>query len=358
MLTLDSTLREFLDRLLVVLNAADPTVSVPPVDPVGMRLGYNMPMMGGWRKERGLFQDAANGLRADYLTDIGPFDVIRYMEAQRINGSDTVTVTDEDIPFSEAVPMSSVYIANHARVAGKRPWVCVPHLASDALVTHMATMLQGLEPIVEYSNEPFNTGTPQSLWMADQIGGWNTGPEKRDAAYQYVAQRLPQIKALWNDPDATFVFSVGMTDPPDPQHIDDSGCDWVATAAYLGIESAWNAHTAVRTMTVDELLVWLRDESLPRILDWVSQRIHPTLPTVIYEGGLHTKHDVVDAAWEAWEHPDMEGIYTSLLDGLSGLGVELFVHYNGAIDHQIFGFKKFTGQVAADAPKWRALAAF
>lgn len=337
---------------------------LPPV-PSGMALGVNAPMWFGWSVEDAKIRPDGT-LNPAYVHDMGPFRVLRYMEAQRTNGSATVTVDDMEQPgwdqWPEGNGVPASYIAEHAALLGVRPWVCIPHMAAPELVEHMALELSGLRPIVEYSNEPFNTAMAQADWLEDQARARGYEGSKREVIYQLVADKVWDFGRIWRDidPAAEFVFSIGMTDPPaDLSVIGRSGADMLSAGAYLGIESAWGAYTHVRDYSADQLLNWLMVESLPRLRDWVSARKYDAagLPVVIYEGGQHVKDDVVASSPEAQRHPGMKAVYMALLGMLDGIGVDLFCHYSGAVamSNSTFGMKEYTGQPDSECPKWEAM---
>ena len=334
--------------------------SEPEPEPERMLLGQNAPMWFGWSTERAKIRGDGT-LDPLYVADMAPFRVVRYMECARINGSKIATVGDMEQdgwdvwPSGNGAPIS--YLARHARLLGKRPWVCVPHLADDALVVHMAEQMAGLSPIVEYSNELGNTAMDQSKWAATQAG-WTGSGDQRTYAYRWAAQRTDQIAKLWEtiDEDAEFVLSMAPGTPYTETAPDT--VDAFATNSYFGVEITWGGDWAwVQNTDLDGLLDWLEGEALDRCLMRIGKIDLQGRPLYCYEGGLHIWEYNHPHAEEAHTHPRMETIYTDWLNRLVAAGVEVNCHYFGA-DPSIFGIKSYAGQAAAECPKWGAHAAW
>lgn len=111
----------------------------------------------------------------DYKTFLQPFKALRFMEAQRINGS---TVTDwssrsletwwtqTTAQNNKGFPLE--WCLDLAQELGRDPWVCIPHLATDdyiheAAILCLSKLTPGRKVIVEYSNEIWNDLFPQGL---------------------------------------------------------------------------------------------------------------------------------------------------------------------------------------------------
>jgi hypothetical protein len=353
-------------RLITALLAAAVCLgfvgnAVSEAAPDRMALGVNAPMYGGWTTENGMIR--ANGtFDPDYVRDMRPFGVVRYMEIARINGSRIRTVSDmEDQDdwqgvAGDGIPVSE--IARHARRLGVQPWVCVPHMANDALVRHMARRLRGLRPIVEYSNELANTQFEQSRWAAAQIGPYSGSTQQREYALRYASERTRRIAQIWReiDPEVTIVY----TDAPTRALMRQSRADVLGTAGYLGIESGWSMYSYVRGYSVDQLLNWLRGPATDRLIVKVrdSWRGKRRWPLYLYEAGQHVRGDVVASSIAAQRDPGMEAVYRRMLRRLDGIGVSLFMHYTGARKYEgfsTFGMIEYTGQPKTETPKWRAL---
>lgn len=120
----------------------------------------------------------------DFLNQVKGFDTLRFMDWMRTNGSkitDTLPAADS-CSYSPGVPLEVMLAL--AKKIGAHPWICVPHLATDALVQRMiATLRQvaagGPAPYLEYSNEVWNLGFEQARYAQQQAaslwGGSTTG---------------------------------------------------------------------------------------------------------------------------------------------------------------------------------------
>jgi len=120
----------------------------------------------------------------DFLAQVKGFDTLRFMDWMRTNGSKvTDTLPSVDLcSYSPGVPLETMLAL--AKKIGAHPWICVPHLATDALVQRMIGTLRqaaagGPAPYLEYSNEVWNLGFEQARYAqqeaASRWGGTTTG---------------------------------------------------------------------------------------------------------------------------------------------------------------------------------------
>ena len=352
---------------------SDTPSDTPPDEPPatdGMGYGGNFPMQFGWTTEK--FEIRADGtLHPAFVHDMRIFDFAnRYMECMRTNGSSDVTVADMEKPKSvwdawpdgSGVPIS--YVARHARLLGIRPWVCVPHLADDELVAHMATECAGLYPIVEVSNELHTTNMAQSKWAADQSGiSYTTGPQQRQAAYAWASKRLGEIKAIWQsiDPDAEFVFAMSQNDPPDNRDLY-APFDAISPNAYFGMQLAWSGSQWEhhKQDTAQELIAWLGGEAIDMMVEQIAARVAEAdgKPVWPYEGGPHVWSDNRGnpAILEALKEPSIETVYRRYLAGLEAAGCGAVMHYMTCQGRNTnpFGLKEYTGQPESEVGAYRA----
>jgi hypothetical protein len=325
----------------------------PPVDPpVGdrMLLGANSPQYWGDCTERGRLRSDGT-LDPQFLTDQEPFVLQRYMETTTTNGSPVVNVGDA--PQHPGWGFDEV--ARHAKAAGRRPWVNVPHKATDTFIEWMAELfVDGPAPLVEYSNELANTNFSQSRWAADQWGAWSTVQQQRENALHFAAQRTQRIAQVWRAVDPRVVTIFTGTNAAD---IETSACDVVSSVAYLGIESAWPMYQEVRGYNVQQLCGWLTDDSLPRLAATVARDVAAAgdKPLYLYEAGQHVKGDVVSSSIAAQGSEEMGQVYRAFLQAMDAAGVALFCNYQGPhvwSGYHTFGVMPATGQWT---PKYRAL---
>lgn len=135
----------------------------------------------------------------EFLSQIKGFDTLRFMDWMRTNGS---KVTDafpavDSCSYANGVPIEIMLAL--AKKIGARPWLCVPHLASDGLVARMIDALRaastggGPAGFLEYSNEVWNLGFEQARFAQQQavarLGGGTAG----DAFYGYRSGQIARL---------------------------------------------------------------------------------------------------------------------------------------------------------------------
>lgn len=108
----------------------------------------------------------------DFLADVAPFGVLRFMDWQLTNRERAVDDAEEpppvrtvsDLPTRRSAfwrPMPVDVMVELANLLDADPWFCMPTEADDSVVRHLAERVAaGLEPdrrvFVEYSNETWN----------------------------------------------------------------------------------------------------------------------------------------------------------------------------------------------------------
>lgn len=115
----------------------------------------------------------------EFLAQIQGFDTLRFMDWLRTNGSQVIEnfTSADSLSFANGVPLEvALMLANKI---GAHPWICLPHLASDALVARTVATLKasrGLAPWLEYSNEVWNQGFEQARHADRQAKAlWGAG---------------------------------------------------------------------------------------------------------------------------------------------------------------------------------------
>lgn len=169
-----------------------------------------------------------------------------------------------------------------------RPWYCVHHLATDDQIRAVALALKGLDPIIEHSNEVWNTQFPQAQfarqqpnWMAwhinrtaaigaifDEVGCKHTlvlgeqcaGSGRFIAEINKGLKIPPSIKGIAIAP----YFGHKVGDAGNKASIISGGVDWVLTQTELSIPTT---------------LQWIKD--------WKTWTDSVGLKLLGYEGGQH-----------------------------------------------------------------------
>jgi hypothetical protein len=174
----------------------------------------------------------------------------RTMDMTQTNGSPRTEMVLADTKGTYAtsgVPLSVIIdLANKTNIA---PWICLPHMISDAGVRSAFALLKaglkpGLKPYIEYSNETWNWGFPQTQWLKDNgpmpgdnyyNAGYRAGKIAiigREFGYQVMLMgqfgdalyRFPKMETGWaasgaTDADlsavggATYTYGKTLTDP-------------------------------------------------------------------------------------------------------------------------------------------------
>jgi hypothetical protein len=140
----------------------------------------------------------------DWLARLRGVKVVRFMDWMAANETTLSRAADrpraDDFTWARAgVPVEvMVTLANELQAD---PWFCIPHLADDALVREMASIVRdglapGLRAHVEFSNEVWNWQFPQARWAEDQgRARWN-----RDGTWvQFYALRATEVAAIWTE---------------------------------------------------------------------------------------------------------------------------------------------------------------
>jgi hypothetical protein len=130
-----------------------------------------------------------------FLDGLRPFHAIRFMDWTKTNNSTQVEWSDRVTP--DGVTQGGdrgicwEYAIDLCNELDADAWVCVPHKASDAYITAMATLWRdrlesGRKVYLEYSNEVWNWGFEQTRWVNDNAPG---------AANSYVTSDLAALGA-------------------------------------------------------------------------------------------------------------------------------------------------------------------
>jgi hypothetical protein len=135
-----------------------------------------------------LFQ-AGEIFKPDFLAQIHGMSHFRAMDWLRTNGStDTALLLTWDGSYADGHPVPLATIVALANKTGMRPWITLPVSISDAGLTATLDYLKAnlnpsIRPILEYSNEVWNTAFPQGKLAIAALTA-KTG----DAGYYYGSQ--------------------------------------------------------------------------------------------------------------------------------------------------------------------------
>jgi uncharacterized repeat protein (TIGR02543 family) len=141
-----------------------------------------------------------------YLERLQSFTALRFMDWGKTNNSPLVSWADRTTAnsYTQTRPQgaSLEYMIQLANTLMKNPWICIPHQADDNYVRQAARLLRdGVDPnlkiYVEYSNETWNSGFPQTTYVQDM--GQALDPDRWTAGQKYCSLRSIQIWEIFND---------------------------------------------------------------------------------------------------------------------------------------------------------------
>lgn len=145
-----------------------------------------------------------------FLQRLQPFKCFRFMDWGNMNGSMLTSWSNRTTPgyYTQANPngVALEYMIQLCNTLQKDAWICIPHMADDNYVRQAAQMLHDnlipyLRIYIEYSNETWNGGFPQTAYVQAQGVSLNLDPSPYTAGQKYAAMRSAQI---WNIFDQVF----------------------------------------------------------------------------------------------------------------------------------------------------------
>jgi hypothetical protein len=269
------------------------------------------------------------------------------------------------------------------------PWFCVNHLSTDEYVEGFATIVRDLlDPdliaYVEHSNEVWNPQYAQAQYSKDMGLSLGLSPDKFQAQMFYHSKRSVEIFRIWErvfGGAERFVRVLGSQ----------AGNTWVSEQllsyndAYLecdalGVAPYWGGYlgheeweTALESMTVDQLLVELETEALPRARDGMlaQKAVCDTygVDLLAYEGGQHLvwgrgwqTNDTINALFHAVNrHPRIGKLYRQYLNDWFECGGGLYVNFLNCMNWGAYGrwgTLEYVTQPRATAPKYNAVMTF
>lgn len=112
-----------------------------------------------------------------FLSRLQPFGTLRFMDWMHTNNSIQENVEDmpstSDATWTTPAGVPAEIMANLANTLAAKPWINMPHRATDAYVTEFATIIRNtldanLDIYVEYSNEIWNDQFTQGGFIGDE----------------------------------------------------------------------------------------------------------------------------------------------------------------------------------------------
>jgi hypothetical protein len=269
---------------------------------------------------------------------------------------------------------------------GANPWFCIPHGASDDYVRRFAQVVQAtlksdLTPYVEYSNEIWNYGFPQTQHAGDAGLAAGLHEQHWEAAWRYSARRSVQIFRIWESVyGGTGRFTRVLASQAANAYISEvklsfedayKSVDALAIAPYFTLNlSADSDPTAdtVATWPVDRVLDHLEKVAIPEAETWIREHLSLArrygVRLIAYEGGQHAVgiggaegNDTLTALLTlANRHARMGLLYGRYLDIWTAAGGgDLFCLFSSVGAWSRWGSWGLLEYLADDTPKYRAV---
>lgn len=253
----------------------------------------------------------------ELLAFVQDFQVLRFMDFTRTNGSEVINWSDRTSPqyYSQAHQngVAWEYVAQLANETLKDIWINIPHEANDAYIDSLAHLLQNtlnteLKVYVEFSNEVWNSGFSQHAdcaMMAQNLG--YTG-QQWERAWKFTAKRSADVFKIFESVftnDARLVKIIPsqaanswlsnqlVTFFNDPVYNPNAvAADAIAIGPYFGNEIAdriiSNGNAALVTIPdIIDSLDQSQAEAFQWILDNKTVATNHSLQLIAYEGGQH-----------------------------------------------------------------------
>lgn len=331
-----------------------------------------------------------------FLAKTAPFSIIRFMDWGATNDSPIVEWADRahsgDVAWTtpKGVPIEAmVDLANSLHVD---PWFCIPHKASDDYVAKFAQLLHdrldpNLRPHIEYSNEVWNGGFPQSRWANEQSAAQGLDQPWGMPSLFYAkrsVQMFEIMRKVYGPADAPRLVRVLAGQAAWTQFLENAlgfadtatKVDVVAIAPYFNASAADDpAHVAATlaltpNQVVDQMLASIRGD----VKNWMTSnaalatRYH--LPLKAYESGPgdsvsyfpNDKQDAMVALFSAANSsPRMKEVYTEYYGQWKAAGGDTMNQYANITPWTKYGFwgaLQYVTQDPATAPKYQGLLAF
>jgi hypothetical protein len=349
----------------------------------------------------------------DFLSQLRPYQALRFMDWMRTNNSTNATWSSRALPgdarYSTTKGVPAEIMIELANTTATAPWFTLPHQADDTYIQSLAaitrsTLRADLPVYIEYSNEVWNDAFSQGSWVQGRgeaiwTGGTESGFTKR---INYYGRRAAEICDIWrgvfsdnplrvvcttasqaaNSWTASEALACPLWDQaPCANH----GISALAIAPYFGDYIGQEGPTS-------EVLRWTRRSdgglstlfaeiksgsqlstgptagALEQSFDWIQQNQaivdSHRIALIAYEGGQHlvgvggvANDDSITALFSnANRANEMELIYDEYLRGWNARGGGLFMHFTDITDYSKYGSWGALERIGqASSPKYNAL---
>jgi hypothetical protein len=370
------------------------------------------------REDRESLLLAGEPFNPDLLARLRPFEVLRFMEWMRTNGSPLVhweqRARPEDATYTSDAGVPPEVMLLLANRLGVSVWLTLPHRADDQFVRRLAQLArESLRPsqrlYLEYSNEVWNSLFSQQDWVAEKAEAlW---PDPRVSAFtktlNWYGKRSAEICGIWKsvfetEGDRVVCVMAGQAANPwvvqqalecplwtgETETCAARGIDALAIANYFG---GYLGRSANEAMLADwsaqgegglELLFRELEEggllpeapeqgALVQASSWLQQHLAVSvefgLPILGYEGGQHLVGEgvvvandaVTDLFVSANRDPRMSELYRRYLSDWQSHSGALLMHFSDISEPGRYGSWGAVEQVGQrHSPKYDALRAY
>lgn len=336
-----------------------------------------------------------------FLQRLGNYQVVRFMEWMKTNGSTIQNWTDRPTPGDYTYSWRGVPVevmVQLANLLGVTAWFNVPAQATDAYVQQFATLLQHtLQPNVqfylEYSNETWNNSFSQAAYIQNRGAQLGFGGNATLNGAQYTAYRAVQIfnifQSVFTNPspmirviasqaanswlsDQTLQFQNAFASADVLAIAPYFNCSDTATGGF-GVLGDPATASQVAAMTVDQVdsiqAAHINNCVLQQMQSSSAVAANYGLKMVAYEGGqslvgyggAQNNTAMTTLFKAANQGSGMQPLYAQYLQNWVASQGDMFVHYadvSGYTAYGSFGALEFQDQDLATSPKYQALTTF
>lgn len=323
---------------------------------------------------------ASERLHPEFLSFVGGFGVIRFLDWQRINDNAEVSWPSRATPGGgsqvTAAGASVEDMVDLANAIGADPWFLIPYKADDAYVRAFARLVHDrIDPrrtvYVELGNEVWNEIFDAS-WQARREGtamGLGRG-DPLDAAMLRHADRHVRAMRIWTEVFADRpgrLVRVCASQHANPRlatlmlERGDTAAftDALATAPYIwldlkgyGLGDADRVFAAMPKAT--DYAIALAEQNRD-----IARRFGKRY--IAYEGGQHLVTPDLALARRIQRDPRMTGVYARYLEQWARRIGDVLVLYASTApiaDYGSWGLREYAGQPDSETPKLKAVRAF
>ena len=330
-----------------------------------------------------------------FLAKIAPFSLLRFIDwgatnvspivewAERSHVSDVTYATPAGVPIEVMIDLANTLHVD--------PWFCIPHQASDDYVRQFATLVRdrldpALHPHVEYSNEVWNTGFPQTQWAIARSQALGLDIPFGQPAIFYATRSVQIFKivqdvwgadrgrivrviagqAVW---DNFLAHALAYRDTA-------TNADVMAIAPYFNAVDAGDPARVATTLTlssdqiVDQMLANIRGDIKSSMTANAALAAKYKLKLKAYESGAgdtssYFPADKIDAMtalfMAAHNNPRMRGVYAEYYSQWVAAGGDTMNQYSDVGNWSkwgLWGSLQYVTQDPATAPKYQGLLDF